>query len=362
MIELKNNTLSFSFPEVHRLAKLDIAFQRTLRIPDDDKVYPLPPGLGNFPIVHVDDFASKVAAEWVKHGGVILPMYQAEAMWLSFLPFRSYDRGSAYPFAIKILTGKIDAITGEEYRKGLHRNPQDYCVSPGQPWLDGYCVKRGTIRQFVAMPLGEGYTAEEQITKKAEHGGLQIVVCPLKASVFERLYPECPPPPSVWGAADGAVASSGFATGALPTGYGAAPRAKAPSPPGAAPMGIAPGGRMKQEIYKDTFKLEDWDLENSSRCFVHIANSAFWQSITGEMPPHLPPSAHDYARCGMPWFEYYDDNLKGLPGSSRLANMQSVQQMSKDKGSPVSNESVESELVVAYRKGLGPNQVRESDF
>ena len=85
MIELKNNTLSFSFPEVHRLAKLDIAFQRTLRIPDDDKVYPLPPGLGNFPIVHVDDFASKVAAEWVKHGGVILPMYQAEAMWLSFL-------------------------------------------------------------------------------------------------------------------------------------------------------------------------------------------------------------------------------------------------------------------------------------
>ena len=32
------------------------------------------------------------------------------------------------------------------------------------------------IRQFVAMPLGAGYTAEEQITGEAEHGGLQIVV------------------------------------------------------------------------------------------------------------------------------------------------------------------------------------------
>ncbi len=28
------------------------------------------------------------------------------------------------------------------------------------------------IRQFVAMPLGEGYTAEEQLTGEAQHGGL----------------------------------------------------------------------------------------------------------------------------------------------------------------------------------------------
>jgi hypothetical protein len=30
-------------------------------------------------------------------------------------------------------------------------------VLPEQPWLDGYCVEKGYIRQFVAMPLGEGY-------------------------------------------------------------------------------------------------------------------------------------------------------------------------------------------------------------
>ncbi len=61
-------------------------------------------------------------------------------------------------------------------------------VTPDQPWLDGYCVEKGTIRQFVAMPLGGGYTAEEQITGEAVHGGLQIVAYPIKAAVYRKLY------------------------------------------------------------------------------------------------------------------------------------------------------------------------------
>ena len=57
---------------------------------------------------------------------------------------------------------------------------------PGQPWLDGFCVEKGLIRQFVAMPLGEGFTAEEQLTGEAEHGGLQIAVYPMKRSIYEE--------------------------------------------------------------------------------------------------------------------------------------------------------------------------------
>ncbi len=59
MIELTHDRLAFSFPEVHPQAKLTIEFQRTLRIPDDDKSYPLPPGLGAFPLRHVDDHATR---------------------------------------------------------------------------------------------------------------------------------------------------------------------------------------------------------------------------------------------------------------------------------------------------------------
>ena len=55
MIELNNDQLIVRFPEVHEDAKMAIDFQRTLRIPDDGTDYMLPPGLGSFPVRHVDD-------------------------------------------------------------------------------------------------------------------------------------------------------------------------------------------------------------------------------------------------------------------------------------------------------------------
>lgn len=332
MIELKDNELIFSFPDLHQSAQLRINFQRTLRIPDNDKVYPLPPGLGKFPLIHVDDHKSSVQDSWIRHGGVILPMYQAEALWIYFVPSPIFDRDSSYPFAVKVSTGKIDAMTGAAHSNGLHRNPQDYLVVPGQPWLDGYCVKKGTIRQFVAMPLGEGYTAEEQITQKAEHGGLQIVVHPMKADVFEKRQRE-----SSWG---------GTAMFAMSV--------KRRS----SEMGLAPGGKMKQEIYKDHFELDDWDLKHSSRCFIHIANSLIWHEITGNHPPHQPPSANEYTKAGLPWFDYYDDNLKALAGSSKLANLKSVQNLSQKKGQPIANTPVDINNIVHIASG----KVREGEF
>ena len=67
----------------------------------------------------------------------------------------------------------MDAVTGSSWTQGLHQHPQDYLVIPEQPWLDGYCVEKGMIRQFVAMLLGADYSAEEQITGQADVGGLQ---------------------------------------------------------------------------------------------------------------------------------------------------------------------------------------------
>jgi hypothetical protein len=84
-------------------------------------------------------------------------MYRSEAMWIAF-------SGNDYPFAVKIAAGKIDAVTGKTWSVDLVEEPQNYIVIPTQPWLDGFCVREGVIRQFVAMPLGAGYTAEEQIT------------------------------------------------------------------------------------------------------------------------------------------------------------------------------------------------------
>src|SRR5262245_8276423 len=111
MIELRKDALEFSFPSVHQSARLSIDCQRTLRIPDDARTYFLPPGLGRFPLRHVDDFPRAVPAMWLEHGGVMLPMYQAEAMWINFRCEYDDERGVPYPFAVRIAAGKINAVT-----------------------------------------------------------------------------------------------------------------------------------------------------------------------------------------------------------------------------------------------------------
>jgi hypothetical protein len=162
---------------------LTIAFQRTLRIPDDGRTYPLPAGLGAFPLRSLDDFPATAPASWLQRGGGVLPMYQSEALWISF--------SARYPCAVKIAAGKINAVSGEAWTAELHSEPQDYVVVPGQPWLDGFSVGEGLIRQFVAMPLGAGDTVEEQLTGRADVGecSFRPIRSPQKPAIATRMTP-----------------------------------------------------------------------------------------------------------------------------------------------------------------------------
>ena len=329
MITLERENLVFRFPEVHEEATCSIGFQRTLRIPDDGKTYPLPPGLGNFPLRHLDDYARRLPQNWLTRGGVILPMHQAEAMWINF---GGGWGGDGYPFAVKIATGKICAVTGAPWVDRLNRDPQDYVVLPEQPWLDGFCVEKGVIRQFVAMPLGDGYTAEEQITGAAEHGGVQIVAYPMKRERFEKLL------------ADRIVEARMMMEVC-------------------GDMGLAPGGRMRQEIYDDPYGLDAWDQRHSSRCFVSITNSATWISITGERPPTEPPTSAAYTKAGLPWFDYYGGDNEAVAGAEKLAGLASVAEKGNKNGSaPLpENESADVERIIGLRK-RGSARVREAQL
>lgn len=290
MVILKNDRLKFRFPEVHARARCNIEFQRTLRIPDDNRNYPLPPGLGKFPLMHVEDYTDKLPPAWAKRGGVFLPIYQAEALWISF--------DSDYPFSIKIAAGNINAVTGKEWTNELSRQPQDYVVLPDQPWLDGFCVQKGLIRQFVAMPLGSGYTVEEQLTGEAEFGGLQLIAYPMKAEAAERLFKS-----------------------RQATAFDSMPRFHIRS---SDEMGLAPGGLMRQELYADDYGDDAWDTSARSRCFVHLLNSEQYHSVTGNFPPYKPPTSADYTKAGLPWFDYYGGDRKPLPGSKILSGLLSV--------------------------------------
>ena len=190
------------------------------------------------------------------------------------------------------------------------------------------------MRQFVAMPLGDGYTAEEQLTGEAQHGGLQIVAYPMKRKRYERLrsqrlreYAEAP------------VHALSVAE---------------------EDMGLAPGGRMRQEVYEDPYGLDAWDQRHASRCFVSITNSKQWLAVTGERPPTLPPSAKEYTEAGFPWFEWYGGDAEALAGAEKLGSLKSVSELGKQKNEdPLpENESTGVGRVRTVRRE-GDTRVRE---
>ncbi|HSX98539.1 MAG TPA: hypothetical protein VLG91_14275, partial [Streptomyces sp.] len=313
-----------------------VRFQRTLRLPETG-THPLPPGLGDFPVRRVEDYPQTASEEMRARGGVMLPVYLREAMWMHF-------GGSTEPAALQVGVGKVCAVSGKPWSGTLARDPQNYLVLPRQPWLDGINSGKGTVRQFVAVPLGLGATVEGQVTGEEVFGGVQLQSFPLNdeqlalwrkeerrraeretaiglvggGGLFAGTGPVPMPPP---GAAPVPPPSSGFTApapggGPLPPGapYGAAPPAAAPmfGAPAAAPraqaaMGLGVGGSMRQEVYRDTWPRGSWAGTPAGRIFVHLVTPPEWRRITGEAPPPSPVDRAAYTRAGLPWFEYYDD-------------------------------------------------------
>lgn len=113
-------------------------------------------------------------------------------MWIRF--------DSNDEFAIKIFVGGINAISGEPAvetaatrlrRLNLladQKSVQDYVITPDQLWLDGIASTQGRVRQFVAMPVGSGYTVEAQVTGKDVTGGLQFEITPAKVDAKSTVH------------------------------------------------------------------------------------------------------------------------------------------------------------------------------
>ena len=327
MITLQHEQLVFRFPHIDDDAGVRIDFQRTLRLPDDGRDYHLPPGLGRFPLRHIEDFDLGVSNHRKARGGIIMPMFQTDAMWLNFSSL-GYGRHEL-PVALKIGAGKINAVSGEKWSDGLSQDPQNYVVLPKQPWIDGFNVAKGKVRQFVAMPFGQEYTVEEQIDPNSDVGGIQIEAIPMKKEAYEKLK------------AEQEEASSAK--------FGLIMSMKCES----MEMGLGMGGSMRQEIYDDEYGLDAWDLDNSQRCFIMLTNAEQWMAITGEEPPLSPISAEDYSMAGLPWFDYYDGDRKAIEGAKALSNIKSIKTIGHQKRDPVWPEKKSSfDYLVKKIKGM----------
>jgi hypothetical protein len=262
--------------------RLSVGFQRTLRIPDDGRIYPLPPGLGLLPIHRVDEYAARVPPSWRGSGGYFIALYQREALWISF------DGASWKPNAVKVGIGGINAVSGRVWDRALHDDPQDYLVVPDQPWLDGINAGEGLIRQFVAMPLGSGYTIEGQLTGRERTGGIELIVLEPRAGRFPDKEPPRDPPVR------------------------------------AQDMGIGAGGAIRQKIYPDPYGIDVWDRESGGTATIHVLNAEQYAQVTGRNPPLTPISVETYLERGFPWFELYDEARGDVAAPDSLKRVKSI--------------------------------------
>uniref|UniRef100_A0AAU2K284 Integral membrane protein n=1 Tax=Streptomyces sp. NBC_00049 TaxID=2903617 RepID=A0AAU2K284_9ACTN len=311
---------------------VQVRFIRTLRLPESG-THALPPGLGEFPLRRVEDYPDTVPPEWLAKGGVMLPVYLREAMWLSFGRTRR-------PAALQVGVGKVCAVSGERWTGRPARTPQNYVVLPRQPWLDGINSGDGTVRQFVAVPLGLGATVEGQVTGEETTGGVQLQAFPLGPEAlgeWERVERERAERARQAGPRAGGRPRGGGGYGgplAVPAPMAAGPagsparRFRRPSgeavPPAAPAMGLGAGGSLRQQVYRDDRPLSDWAEEPAARVFVHLVTPPAWRRITGEAAPPSPADRAAYTKAGLPWFDYYDESAADLAPADALSRVKPV--------------------------------------
>lgn len=275
-----------SADEVRVGRRFSVAFQRTLRVPEDGKEYPLPPGLGRLPVQRAADFRGRLPAGW-GDDELFIPLYQREALWLAF------DGAWWKPNAVQVGVGGVNAVSGTGWGEDLISAPQNYIVSPDQPWLDGINAGEGFVRQFVAVRLGEGRTVEGQVTGREERGGIQLRVFEPRPGRF----PDEPPERE-------AAGMMGM-------------------PMRSASLGLGAGGRIRQRIYPDPYGVDAWDPA-ATEVVCHILNSEEYLGATGMPPPPSPITAETYAEWSLPWFDLYDDEMGDLPPAEGLSEVKSV--------------------------------------
>lgn len=280
------------------------------------------------PIHRVEDYAHKVPKKWLQEGGYFLPLHQKEALFLEF------QGPKWHPTIAKVCVGRVNAVSGKSYSEKLSSSPQDYVVIPDQKWLDGINYGAGIVRQFVAMPLGQGYTIEAQITDEETHGGFQIVVF----DAMENRFPDRDPsidaailykeemarkrkeePAVLYSSPTPIQSDVSFSIGRA-------------TPSLAKEMGIAAGGNIKQIIHPDNYGLETWSIECMRGLTIHLVNSLVYKSITGEDPPPSPITAQQYEKARIPWYSHYDETVSPVKPPSVFKRILGVMAIEKRRG------------------------------
>ncbi|KAG8938283.1 hypothetical protein FRC03_007439 [Tulasnella sp. 419] len=92
-------------------------------------------------------------------------------------------------------------------------------------------------------------------------------------------------------------------------------------------MGIGAAGKIQQKIYKDIFDKRIWDLGAATVTNFQLLNALDFARVTNMRPPPSPITKETYDKQGIPWFEFYDEDLRQLQdpqGPARFQNLKTL--------------------------------------
>jgi hypothetical protein len=322
-----NNRFSFSFPASNTI--LEVILKKTIRVPNDEQIHPLPKGLGDI-------------SYYVNGEQFIVPInHEKEALWFWFEML-----GKDCPVAIKVLAGRMNALTGETeddqtYTTLRNNNEagsgQNYLIVPGQPWLDGFMTADKKVRQFIVVTLGQGNSVEEKL-EGTQRGGIQIVVIPIKQEIVlekraQRLkeeaekkefddsmaelnskLPASEPEEELIDYEDEGTTYSYRNTitvqGLESTSEIDHPHKKSKTSasiseqPAFVRMGLGAGGQIEQEIIASPYKVTDFDADQAQFVEMDLISVEQFNVLNANPVPPRAPTFEEYLSTGRPWFEY----------------------------------------------------------
>ncbi|RKL46660.1 hypothetical protein BFJ70_g3146 [Fusarium oxysporum] len=346
MEDLTPWTPKVSVSEGVTIDDLTITFRRTIRVPDNKNTSGLPPDEGIFPLFKIEDYARKLPLSMAQKGGMFIPMYQREALWIDFESRKNY--------AIRIHVGNVNIVSGEprvptfatELRRRQllkqEKSIQDYIVVPDQKWIDGVATEPGQVRQFVAMPIATNCSVEAQMNGEESTAGIQFDITRLdpllsgpkdninimvkdlngetsnyflsRFSRVETLKLLVKAKAGVDVAYQSLVSSSQKLQSMDYTPH----QCQAPKPE----MNIASGGLIRQNIVEQP--KGEYKKTSTATFNVQILNSTSFKRVTGQDPPKSPISAATYAKAGHPFFSL-DEGPATISGN--FSDLQSLAQL-----------------------------------
>lgn len=171
--ELDPNCISVT--DFHADTSVKIDFRRTARVPDDGETYKAPRPFQSFPLFSSRHYQQRLPEQMRKKGDIFFPMLQRETFTIGFQAKTDNNQ-----FAIRVLTGSVNVITGNSAKHENSSDEQDYIVVPQQSVLSGFKSGANVMKQFVTMPMGSEYTVEKQVTGEeyiGEFNSKSYLVC-----------------------------------------------------------------------------------------------------------------------------------------------------------------------------------------